>query len=607
MLADVCRAAGDGSPVPSPAADARETLSGLLLCAASLRRQDVAEEPDGDLHPWQTPDARRAARQAGPAAAVRSDESCRAADAAPRFSIVVPCIEHRGMAEPCLAGWLAQEQFPGEGFELLWVSDAAHDDVADWVAGQLRGQDRLLRSAGSNRSELYDAGARAARGEFVVFTESHCVPEPDFLIELDRRLQSERLDVACCRSMPTAYNALAVADADAFEGSYRLFRRDSDWRKINVQACAVRREAYFAAGGLPGRYGQYAEMVLADRLRSLGQRMGYVPGAAVWHHYRASVAEVLEQIDDYALGELRYQLDWGCRDPIAFTHLAPALRPVSPAIARSCLAAAWKRLRDGLSRGDLTALACLWRHGRDWLKVCRLARWRNEARVFLLSWWCRLTQRHRGLAQGAYRRLFYAAVERAWLRNAGRGDLLPAPIEPLSFPIARHPEEWLLGFHLPETSPAGIFRWSRPVAGIDLTLRPGRYEIVVETGTIRPWPGSLRWSFDNHELSAEEIRYESDAARLTVDVLPNSSRGRHTLAWRCAAWDVDDPRPLGLPVFSVAGRPLAAGMTEDAALTEAPAVDQAAGSAAPAEADSATLPFVPAATAALDQPTRRAA
>ncbi len=48
--------------------------------------------------------------------------------------------------------------------------------------------DRLLQFPDATRTELYDRSAGAACGEFIVFTESHCLAEPTFLRAMDQVL-----------------------------------------------------------------------------------------------------------------------------------------------------------------------------------------------------------------------------------------------------------------------------------------------------------------------------------------------------------------------------------------------------------------------------------
>src|SRR5262249_19569437 len=142
-------------------------------------------------------------------------------------------------------------------------------------------------------AELYELAAREARGEFLILTESHCIPEPDFLEAMDRFLASSSWDGACCRSIPICPNALARMDHVTFEEGYQIFREEGDWRKVNVHGFAIRRQTYLDVGGMPGQYDKFAEMILAAALRDRGCRLGYAEAAAVRHLYRGDLRDVL--------------------------------------------------------------------------------------------------------------------------------------------------------------------------------------------------------------------------------------------------------------------------------------------------------------------------
>lgn len=549
MLAAVCQSAANGNPVPNSAEDARHTLEGLLLCVESLQRQSVATAPlsvaDDPLARLESEPHPATIRLRPPAGATAPD--------APRFSVIIPLIEDRGMVDACLQGWLQQEAFPAAGYELLLVNDGTRDEMAARLAPRLRPHDWCLREADVSRSGLYDLGARAARGEFIVLTESHCVPEPDFLRELDRYFRHSDVDGACCRTIPVCHNNLSRADAAAFASGFDQFRRDGDWRKVNVHGFALRREQYERAGGLPARYGLFAEMVLAARLRDDGVRLGYCSGAAVNHHYRATLQEIVDFADDFARGELLYRLDHGSSRDVGFSYMAPdTLLTESTSGLWTCLQSEWRRLCAGAGRGDLSALPDVWS------LTARLQRAGFSARVqaalalkyALLRCWlsrwslARLTRN--------YERLFYASVKRAWIRHASIGlqDVLPLREERV-LSLSEIPSDWLIGFHPAEPGDGRSFRWSSTAAGIDLPLPAGDYQLTINCGGIRPWPASLRWTINGREIPADDVEYTRDCCRLRVRLDERRRAARCTLGWQCLPWDVSDPRRLGLPVYEI--------------------------------------------------------
>ena len=546
MLAAVLEAALNGTPVPSPARDARRTLEGLLLCGCSLRDRSLAIAP---LPAWEDPFATLAERTEH-ATIIRPQSAT--ASAQPRFSVLIPLIEDRGFAPQCLEGWLQQERIAPEGFELLLLDDGTRGALGAQLQPSLRRQDRVLRAPGVSRSGLYDAGAKASRGDFLLLSESHCVPEPDLLVELDDYLRTHDYDGACCRSIPVAYNNFARADAVLFEDGFRQFRRPGDWRKVNVHAFALRRDLYHLVGGLKERYRGYAEMVLAADLRDAGVRLGYAAGASVQHHYRVALMEVLEQVDDFVSGEYLYRLDHGSVERIGFSFIdmcAPQLE--SQSALQECLRIEWQRLRADMRRGDFSALGRIYGLTRRWLGEHRFGASLARLGVSWAAVRCWLVQSSVQRLPDAYRGLWAAAIYAAWRQcrlTLAAGQ--PAPGE-FRFNIDDLPEDWLFGFFPAEPLNGRMFRWTRPVAGIDLPLQPGEYLLTLETGKIRPWPGSLRFTLCGQPIPPECIQFEEEQCRIRLNFPRLTRMGRRTLGLSCLAWDVGDVRQLGLPIFGI--------------------------------------------------------
>jgi hypothetical protein len=127
------------------------------------------------------------------------------------------------------------------------------------------------RGPGPNRN----GGSRVARGEWLVFVDDDCVPEPGFLRALET-----------CRQR---------RDVDVIEGSIRIRDKvDSPFRRQpeNVHGgvywsgnLSIRREAFFRIGAFDEDYGQAAcdDLDLAHRMQRGRLRAVFCPDAVVWH------------------------------------------------------------------------------------------------------------------------------------------------------------------------------------------------------------------------------------------------------------------------------------------------------------------------------------
>ncbi|MBE9138521.1 glycosyltransferase [Nodosilinea sp. LEGE 07088] len=103
----------------------------------------------------------------------------------PKFSIVVPTYNRPDCLRRCLQS-LAQLDYPREAFEVVVVDDGSHQPLDDVVADfDPTIAVHLIRQANAGPASARNAGAFAARGAYLVFTDDDCQPASDWLTALD--------------------------------------------------------------------------------------------------------------------------------------------------------------------------------------------------------------------------------------------------------------------------------------------------------------------------------------------------------------------------------------------------------------------------------------
>src|SRR3954453_7495998 len=96
---------------------------------------------------------------------------------APEVSVVVPAYNAAATIAPALEGLLAQDlQAP---YEVIVVDDGSDDGTGAIVKGT--SGVRLARQPNQGPAEARNHGARLAKGQVLAFTDSDCVPRPDWL------------------------------------------------------------------------------------------------------------------------------------------------------------------------------------------------------------------------------------------------------------------------------------------------------------------------------------------------------------------------------------------------------------------------------------------
>ncbi len=215
----------------------------------------------------------------------------------PTFSVIVCCRNGRPRIGACLRS-LARLNGPAP--EILLVDDGSTDGTAEFV-GETFPEVRVLRLEAAGLSAARNAGAEAATGEVLAFTDDDCEVDPDWLVEL-APLFAEGWDAAGGPNLPPPPADAAEAAVTAAPGAASHVMID-DREAEHVPGCnlAVRRLAYFMVGGFDPAFRTAGDDVdFCWRLRDAGLRIGFAPNAFVWHRRRGC-----------PLGFLRQQLGYG--------------------------------------------------------------------------------------------------------------------------------------------------------------------------------------------------------------------------------------------------------------------------------------------------------
>jgi len=219
---------------------------------------------------------------------------------APDFSVIVCSRNGRWRIGACLEAIGAQTH---PAFETIVVDDGSADGMADFVEREFP-EMRVIRLGGGGLSAARNAGAKAARGGILAFTDDDCRPDPEWLVGLDREFadKSRAADAVGGPNLPPRPSGLATAVVAAAPGApSHVMIDDSEAEHLPGCNLAVRREAFEKIGGFDERFQTAGDDVdFCWRLRAEGLRIGFAPTAFVWHDRRPD-----------ALGYLRQQWGYG--------------------------------------------------------------------------------------------------------------------------------------------------------------------------------------------------------------------------------------------------------------------------------------------------------
>ncbi|WP_353565280.1 glycosyltransferase family 2 protein [Haloferula sargassicola] len=291
-----------------------EGVAGFTVYAWSDRWFNAGEE----IADWSFGLIDREGREKPALAAVRDVfGETPAAPEMPAFSVIV-CTRNGG--DRLLACLRSLGKLHGPKPEIIVVDDGSSDGSADRVETEFPAV-KLIRQEPSGLSAARNAGAAAAGGGLLAFTDDDCEADADWLVELSRCF-AEGWDAAGGPNLPPPPAGpveAAIASAPGAASHVMLDDREAE----HVPGCnlAVRRTSYFEVGGFDPRFHTAGDDVdFCWRLRDAGLRIGFAPNAFVWHHRRPC-----------AVGYLRQQLGYGRAEAVLMAKFPRRFSPAGDA------------------------------------------------------------------------------------------------------------------------------------------------------------------------------------------------------------------------------------------------------------------------------------
>jgi hypothetical protein len=399
------------------------------------------------------------------------------------MSILLPLQEERAAGERCVRAWTQGQDHPRERYEVILLAPGLEPELELAARELVTPQDRWIEHRTTSEYELFNLGAEHARGRYVFPTEAHCIPEPDCLSKMVEHLEGGEKPGARGRSIGFSTSDLGELEHLDYTEAMAPEEQPGYWRKVLIHSLAIRTDLYRELGGFPAQYGDFAVWALAIALTEAGHELDYTPAPAVRHAYTGELGILAAHARDFARGEMEYcatmpeelrarYLDeteeW--TDRFGFTR-AGALRALRAGVGT-------RRRSATLARHALTALA-----GPGAIVALR----RAQAEVLRLRV---LSRRGTGPRRREVYRAYWAACQRQgraeWLAQEG-GWLQPAPEPARRVDLAGPGERRLVGLYTAEEWEGRRFRWTAPVAGLEVALPDdGPLEGRLEVLPIRP-------------------------------------------------------------------------------------------------------------------------
>jgi GT2 family glycosyltransferase len=232
-----------------------------------------------------------------------------AVQAAPRVSVVV-CTYNGARTIDETLGHVARLNYPD--YEVIVVNDGSTDATRRIVGEHRERGVRLISTSNRGLASARNAGLAAATGEIVAYIDDDAYPDPDWLMYVATAFRdAEYAGYGGPNIVPEDDGLVAQGVAHAPGGPTHVLLCDREAEHIPGCNMAFRRSALEAIGGFDTKYRAAGDDVdVCWQLQEHGWKLGYHPGALVWHHRRGSVRGYWKQQVGYGKAEALLEEKW---------------------------------------------------------------------------------------------------------------------------------------------------------------------------------------------------------------------------------------------------------------------------------------------------------
>jgi GT2 family glycosyltransferase len=232
----------------------------------------------------------------------------------PRVSVVVCSYNGGKTLSHCLHA-LDRVDYPD--YEIVFVDDGSTDNSQEVVAAWEQSREKRraqgaklpdfqnIRQQNMGLSYARNAGAAAATGEVIAYTDSDCMADPDWLYYLVGTLISgDYAGVGGPNVSPPAQDWIQACVAAAPGGPSHVLLTDVVAEHIPGCNMAFHRWAFDMVGGFDPDYRKAGDDVdFCWRLQQSGQVIAFSPAAVVWHYRRFTLQAFRKQQEGYGEAE----------------------------------------------------------------------------------------------------------------------------------------------------------------------------------------------------------------------------------------------------------------------------------------------------------------
>jgi len=196
-------------------------------------------------------------------------------------SVIIPAYNCETTIGQCLKA-LAQQSYPPDSYEVIVVDDGSADHTAAVIKDH---PVQYIHQANQGPAAARNNGAGRATGSIILFTDSDCVPDVDWISEMVAPFDEPEV-MAVKGAYRTMQKALVARFAQVeFEERFEMLKKAESIDMVDTYSAGFRRDVFMDMGGFDTSFpvANNEDTEFTYRMAARNYKMVFSPGAIVYH------------------------------------------------------------------------------------------------------------------------------------------------------------------------------------------------------------------------------------------------------------------------------------------------------------------------------------
>ena len=210
------------------------------------------------------------------------------------ISVIIPAYNAEELIALCLTSLLNQtyQSIDISEYEIIVVDDGSTDSTAEVVRDFENV--RLIQQDNQGPAAARNEGAKHARGDIILFTDSDCVPEKNWIEEMLRPFKNDPEIVGVKGAYKTKQKELAARFVQVeYEDKYDLLKKHRYIDFIDTYSAGFKKKVFWEFNGYDTSFPVACaeDVELSFRMFAKGLKMVFNPKVIVYHKHPTSFKE----------------------------------------------------------------------------------------------------------------------------------------------------------------------------------------------------------------------------------------------------------------------------------------------------------------------------